>query len=347
MELPLENDGFLLKIGRLLLQLRYGSTGGGTHSTPGYSYYSHEPARWGAKLVGFEVGENIENAQVSHLLIYQSPACFTKLSLIYCSDARGRLTRLVGAEMMIFNFKQTTRNCVSKPRNFVSKPRNFVLKMMNPQRQHGAPWHMQLSPWHGAAETSVCADGSAICHTGAQCGGREAGHSKSFLRRMFIYHWLAGSALNTAECCSCYGFDDGKGRTWNVSANNWSQYPAHIAQPNGQMLVDVFKLYATRDRGAVNAPLAIIIDAESGFGGSICSPKDRQQWGTFKHSEHHQGIYDLLNEQLLVRLHLKMMDFILKMMDVVLMMMHCIELRAGLSIPCDQREVNKNDEFCI
>ena len=122
----------------------------------------------------------------------------------------------------------------------------------------------------------------------------------SFLRRMFIYHWLAGSALNTAECCSCYAFDDGHGKQWNVSANNWTQYPAHIAQPNGKMLVDLFrKLYATRDRGIVHAPLAIVIDAESGFGGSICSPKNRQQWGVFEHSEHHQGIYDLLNEQLL------------------------------------------------
>eukprot|EP01052_Picozoa_sp_SAG31_P016591 SAG31_NODE_1105_length_9882_cov_5.270571_2_plen_423_part_00 len=120
------------------------------------------------------------------------------------------------------------------------------------------------------------------------------------MRRMFIYHWLAGSALNTAECCSCYAFDDGHGRKWNVSANNWTQYPAHIAQPNGQMLVDLFhKLYSTRDRGVAHAPLAIIIDAEAGFGGSICSPRDRQQWGVFKHSEHHQGIYDLLNEQLL------------------------------------------------
>jgi hypothetical protein len=34
--------------------VEYGGPGGGTHSTPGYSFYSHEPARWGAKMVGFE-----------------------------------------------------------------------------------------------------------------------------------------------------------------------------------------------------------------------------------------------------------------------------------------------------
>ena len=43
--------------------VQYDGPGGGTHSTPGYSYFTHEPARWGSKLVGFEVGENIENAQ--------------------------------------------------------------------------------------------------------------------------------------------------------------------------------------------------------------------------------------------------------------------------------------------
>ena len=105
----------------------------------------------GAKLTGFEVGENIENAQT------------------HVAFARGS------------------------------------------SRQRGVPWHMQLSPWHGAAETSICADGSAICKAGGgtTCGGRDAGHSRTFLRRMFIYHWLAGSALNTAECCSCYGFGEG------------------------------------------------------------------------------------------------------------------------------------------
>lgn len=48
--------------------VQYGGKGGGLHSTPGFSYYSHEPARWGSKLVGFEVGENIENAQ-THVAI--------------------------------------------------------------------------------------------------------------------------------------------------------------------------------------------------------------------------------------------------------------------------------------
>eukprot|EP01052_Picozoa_sp_SAG31_P016590 SAG31_NODE_1105_length_9882_cov_5.270571_1_plen_312_part_00 len=48
--------------------VEYGGPGGGSHSTPGYSYYSHEPARWGSKLVGFEVGENIENSQ-THVAI--------------------------------------------------------------------------------------------------------------------------------------------------------------------------------------------------------------------------------------------------------------------------------------
>lgn len=37
--------------------VQYGGPGGGTHSTPGFSYFSHEPARWGSKLVGFEVSD--------------------------------------------------------------------------------------------------------------------------------------------------------------------------------------------------------------------------------------------------------------------------------------------------
>lgn len=219
--------------------MQYNGPGGGTHSTPGYSYYSHEPARWGSKLVGFEVGESIENSQ-THVAV-----------------ARGS------------------------------------------SRQWGVPWHMQLSPWHGPSETGVCPDGSSICkQSGGTWGGRDAGHSLSFLRRMFIYHWFAGSALNTAECCNCYGFDDGTGKPWNTTGS-WEEHPAHWAQPNGQMLKDTFGMYASRDRGTPHAPLAIMMDVEAGFGGSICSPLDRQQWGTFKHNEHTQGVYDLLNEQLL------------------------------------------------
>lgn len=158
---------------------------------------------------------------------------------------------------------------------------------------------MQLSPWHGPAETGLCPDGSSICRDANNiCRGPDAGHSISFLRRMFIYHWFGGSALNTAECCTCYGFDDGAGKPWNQTSS-WETHPAHWAQPNGEMLKDTFRLYASRDRGTPYVPLAIMMDAEAGYGGSICSPIDRQQWGTFKHNEHTQSVYDLLNEQLL------------------------------------------------
>lgn len=223
----------------------YDGPGGGVHSTPGYSYYTHEPAKWGAKLTGFEVGENIEDAQV------------------HVAFARGG------------------------------------------SRQRGVPWHAQLSPWHGAAETSLCPDGAAICHLGSTCQGPDAGHSLTFLRRMFIYHWLAGSALNTAECCSCYGLaNSSNGRMpWlqpaGVSQPTWDESPAYWAKPNGEMLRDVFQLYASHDRGTPHIPVAIVIDAYAGYGGSMCSPKHRQQWGTFVHTPQTQSVYDLLNHQLL------------------------------------------------
>jgi hypothetical protein len=115
---------------------------------------------------------------------------------------------------------------------------------------------------------------------------------------MFLYHWFAGSALNTAECCSCYGFDDGAGGLWNQTGG-WDVHPAHFAKPNGEMLKEVFSVYSTHDRGIPYTPLAIMLDEGAGFGGSICSPIDRQQWGVFRHSPNDQAVYDLLNEQLL------------------------------------------------
>jgi len=193
--------------------VQYDGPGGGTHSTPGYSYFTHEPARWGSKLVGFEVGENIENAQ-THVAL-----------------SRGS------------------------------------------SRQRGVPWHMQLSPWHGASETSLCPDGARICTDpgGSTCGGPDAGHSETFLRRMFIYHWLAGSALNTAECCSCYGFAKRDGSIWpGPNKTTWAENPAQWADGPGEMLRRTFvDIYAKRDRGVNHAPLAILIDSYGGYGGSI------------------------------------------------------------------------------
>ena len=243
----------------------YDGPGGGTHSTPGYSYFTHEPAKWGAKLTGFEVAENIENSQ-THVA-----------------------------------FARKTHNLSGIWAAFFPRVSAMVVRTGGGSRQRGVPWHAQVSPWHGASETSTCPGGAAVCHLGGTCQGRDAGHSLSFLRRMFIYHWLAGSALNTAECCSCYGFESEQGNPWPTRNNVtvWADTPARWARPNGEMLRDTFRLYAQHDRGSPHAPLAIVIDAHAGYGGSICSPRNRQQWGTFVHTAETQSVYDLLTLQLL------------------------------------------------
>jgi len=150
-------------------------------------------------------------------------------------------------------------------------------------RANDVPFCVDVSPWFGP--------GMIRSHNESTF---EAGHSHSFLYRVWALSWFSGAAEAFAEA-------DGAYFTSEINTTNSVPYSEQniTLTPVGEMASKMYDVFFNHDRGVSFTPLAIVVDYYLGYGGSTRAPFGQQQWGYFKATPEEFALYEFFETQLL------------------------------------------------